>query len=195
MVRGGVTGPGPAADGPPGPVAEIRRAAQEAADRTFTRLLAAVAEDSAELPGTLPGFDPAGLLGDLLDPGLLADLLVDGFGRAATEPPATPQGEPIAVAGPAGSTVPATVWVHETAAGAGLLRFTLTDLVAADGRRLPAAAARFVPAALVLPADGPVPARLEIAVPPTTGPGVFHGLVLTDGFPAAALPLRLTVQP
>jgi hypothetical protein len=86
------------------------------------------------------------------------------------------------------------VWVHNTTdvpvSGAAL---RITDLTAADGARIAAAAAAFSPGALDVPAAESRRARLSVAVPRSSASGTYHGHVLVAGLAGASLPVRLAV--
>jgi hypothetical protein len=88
----------------------------------------------------------------------------------------------------------ATVWVHNTTDQRADVEPRLTDLTAHDGRVVPSRGGGFTPTAITVAAGGSGSARLEIVLD-GAAPGVYHGYVLAEGLPEAALPVRLVVEP
>jgi hypothetical protein len=88
----------------------------------------------------------------------------------------------------------ASAWVHHRGATAGPVRFEVTELRAA-GRDAAAASVTVTPARVAALSDGDrVELTVTVDVDDATAPGTYHGLVLADGLPDAALALRLVVS-
>lgn len=101
----------------------------------------------------------------------------------------------LSLAGPAGGNAGTTVWIHNATADAtGEIALRLTDLTSHTGRRIDAALARFVPAALLVAPGASGSSMLSLAIPPRAQPGIYYGHVLAAGLPTAALPVRVVVE-
>ena len=98
----------------------------------------------------------------------------------------------LTVRAPAGTTATATVWLHSTTDEPARAVLRLTTLTAHDGPAVPATAGRFDPAEARVAPGASVAARLAVELA-GVAPGVYHGHVLADGLPEAALALRLVV--
>jgi hypothetical protein len=94
-----------------------------------------------------------------------------------------------------GATSSGSAWLHHRGDRSGPVRF---DAVAprAAGRDAPAGTVTVEPATLDPLADGDrVELSVSVTVDPATPPGTYHGLLLADGLPDAALAVRLVVRP
>ena len=95
-----------------------------------------------------------------------------------------------------GSTAPsgsAVLWIHNTTPETvSEVTFVTGDLVGSHGGHLPASAVRFTPARVVAVDGGSsLPVTVTVTVPPSTGPGVYHGVVVATGIDADPLHLRI----
>lgn len=98
----------------------------------------------------------------------------------------------LTVQAPSGATAAGTVWLHNTTDEPARAVLRLTTLTAHDGPTVTGTAARFDPAEARIAPGASVAARLAIGLAGAV-PGVYHGHVLAEGLPEAALPLRLVV--
>jgi hypothetical protein len=96
----------------------------------------------------------------------------------------------------AGSTVVGQLWVRNTSAeAAGGVALVASDLVDGAGHRLAAAALTFDPA--VVDSVGPgesLRVALQVAVPPNTADGTYHGVVLATTQPPSVVVLSVPVS-
>jgi hypothetical protein len=100
----------------------------------------------------------------------------------------------LSLAGQPGGHAAATVWIHNaTQEPAREVVLRLSGLTCADGARLDAARARFVPAVLDVAAGASGSSMLSLVIPPHAAPGIYYGHVLAPGLPSA-LAVRLVVD-
>ena len=136
----------------------------------------------------------ADLLGETF--ALYADAIEQVLRRDGGARPAVSAGggSPVAINGAPGEEATATVWLHNvTGSPLSAAELRLTGLSAHDGRTLPVACA-FSPPALDVAAGSSASAGLSVTLPPDAAAGVYHGLVLASGAPAASVPVLLTVR-
>jgi hypothetical protein len=204
-------------DGRPRPLSDVEWSGAAAAREVFDRLVAEL--DTADARGRLPGADgdgagePAGIpqlraavartvdvYADLFRRTLevYADVVegavragVPGTGAGATES----HGDAIALAGAAGTSAVAVVWIHNATAAPVDVVLRITDLTAHDGARVAAPAARFESDRLHVDAGASRSASLTVDLPAATAPGAYVGHVLAQGLPEASLAVRLVVAP
>ena len=102
---------------------------------------------------------------------------------------------PVIMVGRPGSTTGAFVWIHNRS-GALVTEFGLrmTDLSTADGGRVSSALATIDPDRLEPSSESRRSAWLTVSVPEDAGRGTYHGHLLAEGLPDAAVALRLVVQ-
>lgn len=104
-------------------------------------------------------------------------------------------GSPVALAGAAGQEATATVWIHNlTGSPLTAVELRITSLTAHDGDALDAVACGFAPAVLDVTPGSSASATISVTLPADATAGVYHGLVLASGVPAASVPVSLTVR-
>ena len=196
------------ATGPPGE-GEQRWTARDAADFAFDRLLEEIEPRSSPV-GADSGPDPEASTEQFKVRAAIARA-VDGFARlfntillflaadvsgvvfdrsTGRRPP-----EPVVLVGRPGARTGAVVWIHNVS-GAFVPELTLrlTDLWHANGSRLTADHGDIEPPILDGSTDRRRTAWVGIAVPPGAVRGTYHGYVLADGLPDAAVRLKLVVR-
>lgn len=95
----------------------------------------------------------------------------------------------------AGGTATAEVWLHNAADhDMGRIRLRCSELMAADGSVIEAAAARLNPKAVPVPGRSSRGVGIMIKVAKKTKPGLYRGTVLVEGRPELWLPVALTVR-
>jgi hypothetical protein len=135
----------------------------------------------------------ADLLGETF--ALYADAIEQILGRGSRSPTSSASGgAPVALTGSPGEEATATIWLHNvTGSALTAAQLRLTSLTAHDGGTLPGIAHSFSPARLDVEAGASASTTLSVTTPPDAAAGVYHGLVLASGAPAASVPVFLTV--
>lgn len=87
------------------------------------------------------------------------------------------------------------VWLHNTGADdCGEVALRCSDLLAHDGRTIPAASVRFEPDRVPMPARSSRGLGVHVTVAETDPPGRYRGTLLASGHPDLWLPVLLTVR-
>lgn len=96
----------------------------------------------------------------------------------------------------AGLAATAEVWLHNSADGdMGRIRLRCSELMAADGSVIEAAACRIHPKAVAVPGRSSRGVGITVKVAKKTKPGLYRGTFLVEDRPDLWLPVALTVRP
>ncbi len=185
-----------------GLIDDVRRFGIDIAEEIATRFSRMVAPLAAGTGGAAAGKGGRGDMTDEVAAATAATLrLLDGLAAMAGEIATggrngdDPRRAVVVEVTPPAWSGSSVLWIHNTTQETTPeVTFVSGDLVASNGGHLPASSVGFTPAtATTMDRGSSRPVTVTVTVPPSTEPGIYHGLVVATGIDTEPLHLRIEV--